>query len=243
MDADVHHIMKITYWTDFSCPFCYIGDTRLKKAIESIGAEELVEMDMRSFQLTPQAGPTPHNDMVTGMAKHYGMPLDMAREKVDGISRMGEAEGLRFRYADVQSCNTFDAHRISKMAMSHGKEAGERMSQRLFESFFGDCDLISDHAVLKRLAIECGFDEKEIDEVLSTDKYSDEVLADEKMAASYGLHAVPFYKIGRYGVPGAISVREFAELVKGELRQSGELGSAPEGAVCGPDGCRLPGRD
>lgn len=26
--------MKITYWSDFACPYCYIGNTRLKKAVK-----------------------------------------------------------------------------------------------------------------------------------------------------------------------------------------------------------------
>ena len=234
--------MKITYWTDFSCPYCYIGDTRLRKAIESIGAEDSVEMEMKSFQLTPQAGPKPRNSMVAGMAKHYGMSLEEAREKVDRISAEGQAEGLRFRYADVQSCNTFDAHRLSKMAFSRGKETGEKMNEKLFEAFFGDCELIADHSVLRRLAAECGFDCEEVDEVLSSDKYAREVMNDELEADSCGIYAVPFYIIGRYGVPGALSEQDFAELLRQELKESGEFVKAPEGSSCGPDGCVLPGK-
>lgn len=234
--------MKITYWTDFSCPFCYIGDTRLKNAIRSLGAEDLVEMDMRSFRLTPQAGPKPHHDMVTGMAKHYGMSLQQAKMKVDYISQLGQAEGLDFRYADVQSCNTFDAHRLSKFAFSKGKEEGERMNLKLFDAFFGKCDLIADHDVLLRLAAECGFDEEEVRNVLETDAFSAEVLADEREAARYNIHAVPFYIIGQYGVPGALSEEEFADVVKEVLIGTGELTEAPNGAVCGPDGCTLPGK-
>lgn len=26
--------MKIVYWSDYACPYCYIGETRLKKAIK-----------------------------------------------------------------------------------------------------------------------------------------------------------------------------------------------------------------
>ena len=232
--------MKITYWTDFSCPYCYIGDTRLRKAIESLGAEDAVEMEMKSFQLTPQAGPKPRNTMAAGMAKHYGMSLEEAQKKVDSISAQGQAEGLRFRYADVQSCNTFDAHRISKMAFSHGKEAGERMNGRLFEAFFGDCELIADHGVLKRLAMECGFDGSEIDRVLSSNEYADKVAGDELEAGGYGIYAVPFYIIGRYAVPGALSTEDFRELLRQELEESGELKNAPEGSACGPGGCALP---
>ena len=26
--------MKITYWSDYACPYCYIGEARMKKALE-----------------------------------------------------------------------------------------------------------------------------------------------------------------------------------------------------------------
>ena len=29
--------MKITYWSDYACPWCYIGVSRLKNAIKELG--------------------------------------------------------------------------------------------------------------------------------------------------------------------------------------------------------------
>lgn len=34
--------MKVTYWSDYACPYCYIGETRLRKAIEALGDVEHV---------------------------------------------------------------------------------------------------------------------------------------------------------------------------------------------------------
>ncbi|MDY2956522.1 MAG: DsbA family protein, partial [Lachnospiraceae bacterium] len=42
-------MIKITYWSDYVCPFCYIGEIRLLKAIEKLGIADQVELDMRSF--------------------------------------------------------------------------------------------------------------------------------------------------------------------------------------------------
>ena len=28
--------MKIIYWSDYACPYCYIGEARLKKAIKDL---------------------------------------------------------------------------------------------------------------------------------------------------------------------------------------------------------------
>ena len=43
--------MKITYWSDYACPYCYIGETYLKQAIEHMGIGDQVEVEMKAFEL------------------------------------------------------------------------------------------------------------------------------------------------------------------------------------------------
>lgn len=35
--------MKIYYWSDYACPFCYIRETALKQAIRNIGMLEMLK--------------------------------------------------------------------------------------------------------------------------------------------------------------------------------------------------------
>lgn len=48
-------MMKIEVWSDFSCPFCYIGKRRLEKALEAFEHREEVQVVYRSFELDPEA--------------------------------------------------------------------------------------------------------------------------------------------------------------------------------------------
>ncbi len=41
--------MKITYWSDYACPYCYIGEARLKKAIDDIPELKDVEIEMKAY--------------------------------------------------------------------------------------------------------------------------------------------------------------------------------------------------
>ena len=50
--------MKIVYWSDYACPYCYIGETRLKKTIKELGLENEVEIETRAFELDPDAPKT-----------------------------------------------------------------------------------------------------------------------------------------------------------------------------------------
>ena len=45
--------MNIEVWSDIGCPFCYIADTRLKKAIAALHAQDIFTVVMRSFELNP----------------------------------------------------------------------------------------------------------------------------------------------------------------------------------------------
>ena len=47
--------MKITYWSDYACPYCYIGEARLKKALEQIPERSMPRAIPRLALLTNTA--------------------------------------------------------------------------------------------------------------------------------------------------------------------------------------------
>jgi predicted DsbA family dithiol-disulfide isomerase len=76
--------------------------------------------------------------------------------------------------------------------------------ERLMRAYFTDGEAIDDHAVLVRLVTEAGLDADEARAVLDSDRYTDEVRADEHTAARIGIGGVPFFVLGRrFGVSGA----------------------------------------
>ena len=72
--------MKITYWSDFACPYCYIGETRLRNVIKDMPEfkDEEVEFEMKAFQLDPYAGVHATGDTQTRFAKKYGISMEEA---------------------------------------------------------------------------------------------------------------------------------------------------------------------
>ena len=83
--------MKITYWSDYACPYCYVGEERLKKAIESLPATEEIELEMKAFRLDTNAGDHADGDTQTRFAKKYGISFESAGRQIDSISKMGRA--------------------------------------------------------------------------------------------------------------------------------------------------------
>ena len=231
--------MKITYWSDYACPYCYIGETRLKKAIAEIPELEDVDIEMKAFQLDPAAGEHAAGDTRTRFAKKYGISMEEAGQTIEYISQMGAEEGLDFKYAETLFTNTMDAHRLTKLAQSKNDPVlAEKMIEELFKAYFSDNKELADKELLQRIGEECGLDAEEIKEVLASDKYKDEVILDEREAMRYGIHAVPFFVVGQYGISGAQSTEGMKATIMTALEK--ETGTAEEqGMTCGPDGCHI----
>lgn len=227
--------MIVTYWSDFSCPFCYIAEARIRRAMREMGITEQCRMDFKSFRLNPMAKIVPSHPIFDSYAKRYGP--ESARMQIERIDEMAAGEGLEFHYGTALNSNTMDAHRLTKHAYSIGRDFGDRFADRLCEAFFRENRVLADHNVLLDIADEMGMDHDEAVSVLDSLKYKEQVLADEGEAHSYGITAVPFFIVnGRYGIPGAVDIEDFKRILKAALDE--EDAESVEGSVCGPDGCR-----
>lgn len=231
--------MKITYWSDYACPYCYIGETRLRKALEELGLSREIPLEMKAFQLDPDAPLQSERDVAERIARKYGMTLEQAKEQVAQISETGRQDGLAFHYEGTLSTNTLDAHRLTKYAASLGDDAmTQRLIDRLFHANFADNQALADHAVLLQAAEDAGLNRQKAEELLHSDEFRREVLSDQLEAEQYGVRAVPFFTVGRYCIPGAVPIHDFKEVIRQVLTEE----SAPVcegGYQCGPSGCHL----
>lgn len=241
--------MEITYWSDYACPYCYIGEARLKKALKDAGLEDDVVLTMKAFQLDPGAPRHAATSTVTRYGAKYGLSAEDAQRSVDQINALGAAEGLEMNYADTLFTNTMDAHRLAKLAKSKDDpEIYEKLNDLLFRAYFKDAKELADPEVLIAAAVEAGLSEDEVRTLLEGTQFFDEVRADEREAATLGVSAVPYFVIDNVvAVPGAVSAENFEEVFrklpeyKEQIRQQVEArqGEAAKGSGCGPDGCSL----
>ena len=209
--------MKVVYWSDFVCPFCYIGVTRLKKAAIELNAT--LDLELKAFQLDPNADNHTTEDTLTRFADKYNLSKEVASEQIESISELGRREGLDFKYATTLFTNTMDAHRLNKLAKLHN--VADIFTEKLYKAYFTDNLELADHTLLKNLALECGLDSNDIDRVLNSDEFKNEVLTDEFEAYRKGIDAVPYFVIGDgYAITGAESVGNIARVMRLAQQQS-----------------------
>ncbi|QNK55191.1 DsbA family oxidoreductase [Paenibacillus sp. PAMC21692] len=205
--------MKVEIWSDYVCPFCYIGKRKFESALASFEHKDSVVTELRSFELDPST------DSSLGMTTHemlsrkYGMSLEQAKSTGDGVVQQAAAVGLTFRLDGALSLNTFNAHRLAHYAEEQGK--GAAMSERLLKAYFTDNLNIDDPEQLAELADEVGLDKDAALAVLQSDSYADSVRAQEQEGSRLGIRGVPFFVIDRkYAVSGAQPPEVFLETLK-----------------------------
>ncbi|CAM4328427.1 DsbA family oxidoreductase [Paenibacillus phoenicis] len=194
--------MKIEVWSDFGCPFCYIGKRRLERALELFGHRDEIELVYRSFELDPGAPKDTESSIHELLAVKYGLSLEQAQESNRNVAQQAQTEGLTYNFDTIIPTNTFDAHRLAHYAGEQGK--AKEMTERLFRAYFTDSLHIGDRETLVRLAEEVGLEGTAVREVLEQNTYADAVREDENEARRLGIRGVPFFVLrGKYAVSGA----------------------------------------
>jgi len=194
--------MQVEIWSDVVCPWCYLGKKRFERALADFEHGDQVQVVYRSFELDPTAPEGVTTPTVERLAEKYGMSPSEADQAQRQMEERAAADGLTFRMAGLRSGNTRDAHRLLQLAKEAGLQ-GELM-ERLQRAYFTDQESIFDHAALTRLATETGLDRDNVAAVLASDRYTDHVETDERMAQALGATGVPLFVIDRkYGISGA----------------------------------------
>lgn len=228
--------MKIEIWSDYVCPYCYIGERQLEKALEGFSDKENVEIIYKSFELDPTSSYEVTTNTKDRVARKYGYTSEQAQQMIDNVTKYAKSVGLEYHYDTARYTNSFDAHRIAKYAETKGK--GLEMSERLFHAYFTENKEMSDHKALKEIAVEIGLDELEVEDVLKNKKFAEEVRNDEYEASRLGIHAVPFFLInGKYSLSGAQPPEAFENIFEKVLKEEKIETDNLGGMVCGIDGC------
>ncbi len=203
--------MKVEIWSDFVCPFCYIGKRNFENAIQKADIKGEIEIIYRSFELDPHAkrdGNLPAKEM---LMKKYQMSEARAAQSLSDLTESAKAVGLEYHMDQTIQTNTFDAHKLSHYAKEQGK--AQTYMEHIFKAHFTEGLHIGDHKVLKMIAEVIGLDANRVSNILAGDDYADDVRADERMAHEVGIHGVPYFLIdGEFTIYGAQPVASFLKV-------------------------------
>ena len=201
---------RITVFSDYVCPFCYLEEPDLARVKEEYG--DRVEVDWRAYELRPDPIPTLDPD---GSYLH--------RVWNASVYPMAESLGMKLRLPPVQPRS-----RKALEAAEFAREKGlyDEMHNALFRAFFEDGRDIGDVEVILDVAAPVGLDLSELRAALAEDRYTEKVLADEELSRKLGVSSVPTMLVTPAGAP-----LEEAEVITGAQPYGGRIESAVERAL------------
>lgn len=206
--------MLIEVYSDVVCPWCYIGKRRLESALSAAGIDD-ADVRWRAFQLNPDLPPEGVGCRQYLEAK-FGGPEGAARIH-DRVREAGKSAGIDFRFENIaRSPNTFDAHRLLRLAALQGKQGA--MKENLMQAYFLKGRDIGDRRVLAKIARETGL-EGDLPAWLDSDAEASGVREDLANAARLQISGVPFFIFGgRYAIAGAQPVEIFTQALDAARR-------------------------
>jgi predicted DsbA family dithiol-disulfide isomerase len=234
--GDVAPDMRVDIWSDVVCPWCYVGKRRFEAALARFPHE--VDVHWHAFELDPGAPTHREGSYDARLAEKYGVSVDEAAAMTANMTAVAATEGLDFRFDLARPGNTFDAHRLLHLAAEHGVQ--DAVKERLLRATFTEGEPIADRETLVRLAAEAGLDAAEAREVLATDRFADDVRADEDHARHLGITGVPFFVVAeKYGVSGAQPADLLLQVLERAWDERAPLQVVASGDACEGDACAV----
>lgn len=200
--------MLIEIWSDIACPFCYLGLTKLHKAIENLNLHEEVRMELRTFLLNPSQKTDLSKSISQYLHEHKQIPVDQIETMNQRIVQQGAEFGLDFQMDQIKVANTIKAHLLLHEAHEQGLQWACKM--RLLKAYFTEGKNIDDIHVLQALAQEIGMKTEHIDLAILGGKHSRAFTQDLQEAQELGLRGVPYFIFDRkVAIHGAREVEAF----------------------------------
>ena len=196
-------MVTLEVFTDYVCPWCYLGDNRVKKL-------------KRNFDITVRLVHFPlHPDTPA-----EGRAREDFKARNSHMKGLMEAEGLP--YGDrSHTYNSRLAQEIGSWAET--QPGGNSIHDKFFEAYFVDCRNIGDVEVIIDVVNSAGLDEQLARAVLADRSFKDAVDADWEKSHRYGVTGVPTFFSNGKGLVGAHPYEALEQLMNeaGAERRSG----------------------
>jgi predicted DsbA family dithiol-disulfide isomerase len=190
--------MKLEIFSDYICPFCWLGKVAVKDLKQRLPEIEII---WRAFELRPEPVPLPEakGEYLTRIWQQSVLP-------------MAQQLGVKMIMPSVKPRSRM-AHEAA--AWARQQQHFDNMNEALFRAYFERDEDIGHPPALVALAEAIGLDGADLKNALEEHRHLQDVLADQRQAAQYGLSGVPAFIAGNtvlFGVQTADALEEFVRL-------------------------------
>jgi predicted DsbA family dithiol-disulfide isomerase len=199
--------IPVTVWSDYVCPWCFIGLTELR----TLEKELEFEVDWRPYLLRPEA-PEEGWELPERIKQFIADPNNP-------LSARAAKLGVTIKHR-MHVPNSRRAHECTEYARSKGKI--DALHHHLIERYWSHGDDLHDWAVLENAAVVAGLDPKEMRAQVEAGQWKQAMEDGIAAAQELGVSAVPTFIVGnKFVIQGAQDARVFRQAFE-RLRERGE---------------------
>jgi predicted DsbA family dithiol-disulfide isomerase len=204
--------MIIKVFADTICGWCFIGQTKLNKALKNFPNTKL-EIEHVPFQLNPDM-PQEGIERDQYLKVKFG-GKEFAQPMYDRMTKEAEKENLNFNLNNIKKTpNTVFSHLLIKLAEQTNVQ--NQVKEKIYHSYFIEGLDIGDKKVLIKIAKDFDIREDAINNFFNLDNV-EKVNFYIGVAKEKEINGVPFFEIGKDVISGAQSSANLESLIKANL--------------------------
>jgi predicted DsbA family dithiol-disulfide isomerase len=198
--------IKMVVFSDYICPFCYIGFYRVEQLKENFD----IEVEWRPFEIHPETPKTGSKLSNLPYPKEY---LEKMKTNLEALA--GDA-GITLKFTDKLP-NSRMALFFSEFARKKGRF--DAFHKLVFDAYWREGKDIGDQELLLILAESLGFRRDDILEYIESEESFNELKKSLKELRNYGINGVPTFLIGESIVIGAQPYDVFEKVIRKALEK------------------------
>lgn len=202
--------VRLTLFTDYICPFCFIGDLRLQRLRETYS----VLVNFRFLEIHPE---TPETGI---LVEALDYDESRWRDMMSGLAELADEEGITLPPLR-RLANSRAALLLAEAAKQAGRDPFYALNHALYVAHFLNGENIAEHGVLRTIARQAGIPDSLVEAAWSDDKYASTLDYNRQLAVQGGISGTPTFFIGQQRLVGAVplaSLEAAAELSRHENR-------------------------
>ncbi|AFK20293.1 DsbA family oxidoreductase [Haloferax mediterranei ATCC 33500] len=201
----------ITIYSDYVCPFCYLGRESLKRYQET--REDELDIDWHPFDLRSHKR---RPDGSIDFSVDDGKDDEYFEQAKQGVRRLQEKYGVDMTLDIATDIDSLPAQVASYYVKQHyDTETWLAFDVSIFDALWQDGADIGDEELLVELAEDAGIEGDEIRSALDDDALFEEVHEQFAEAQRHGVTGVPTFAYDGYAARGAVPPEQLERLVEG----------------------------
>ena len=204
--------MIIKVFADTICGWCFIGQTKLNKALKNF-PETKFQIEHIPFQLNPDM-PKEGIERDQYLKMKFG-GKEFAQPMYDQMTEEAKKEDLNFNLSNIKKTpNTVLSHLLIKLAEQTNVQ--NQVKEKIYHSYFIEGLDIGNKEILINIAKEFNIRESEVNNFFNSDNV-EKVNSYINIAKEKKISGVPFFEIGKDLVSGAQSSANLERVIKANL--------------------------